>query len=360
MSAINLDNILAPSRATMPVTQRTVLIREFLLAAVKAGSQSLIADAMAAFKISRQAVHGHLSALMKSGYLVAHGNTRARQYTPGVNRLHRQSLLLAGLRESDVYYREFGFMFKELPREIEEICQYGFTEMLNNAIDHSGGTVADISVSRTDKAITILVVDDGEGIFNRIVRILNYVDPRESLFELSKGKLTTDPRNHSGQGIFFTSRVFDEFSIYSDELIFSHVDNATADYLTHHDQKKPGTAVYMKLSLNSFKVLKTIFDEYTGNEQENYAFNKTVVPLRLAVYETERLVSRSQAKRIVNRIDKFKTVLLDFHGVEFIGQAFADEIFRVFARRNQQITLIPLNMAKEVEKMVRAAINSKD
>lgn len=70
--------------------------------------------------------------------------------------------------------------------------------------------------------------------------------------------------------------------------------------------------------------------------------------------------ARSQAKRILNRVDKFKTVILDFNGVDVIGQAFADEIFRVFARKNQQITLIPLNMAKEIEKMVRAAMNSKD
>ena len=34
------------------------------------------------------------------------------------------------------------------------------------------------------------------------------------VWELPKsGKLTTDPDNHTGEGIFFTSRVFDEFEI---------------------------------------------------------------------------------------------------------------------------------------------------
>lgn len=344
----------------MPVSKRTELIRRFLLGAVKAGNQHLMQDAMETFGVSRQAVHSHLSALVKQGFLEARGNTRARHYTLGSIKSHRQSFVLKGLRESDVYYRDFGFMFKDLPRDIEDICHYGFTEMLNNAIDHSGGATAHISVNRNVEAIEIWVHDDGEGIFSHIARIMNFVDARESILELSKGKLTTDPENHSGQGIFFTSRVFDEFNIHSGELTFSHSDSSENDYLLHNDRQETGTSVYMKISLGSTKNLKAVFDEFTGTADEDYAFNKTVVPVKLALYEGERLVSRSQAKRILNRVDKFKTVLLDFNGVDVIGQAFADEIFRVFARRNQQITLMPLNMAKEVEKMVRAAIKNKD
>lgn len=344
----------------MPVSKRTELIRRFLLAAVKAGNQHLMQDAMETFSISRQAVHSHLSSLVKQGFLEAHGNTRARHYTLGPKKSHSQLFALKGLRESDVYYRDFGFMFKDLPRDIEDICHYGFTEMLNNAIDHSGGVNVFINVDRSVEIIDIWINDDGEGIFNHIARMLNLVDPRESILELSKGKLTTDPENHTGQGIFFTSRVFDAFNIYSGDLIFTHNEKSEDDFLLHAEKYETGTLVYMSIAVNSTKSIKSVFDEFTGNEEEDYAFNKTVVPVKLALYEGERLVSRSQAKRILNRVDKFKTVLLDFNGVDMIGQAFADEIFRVFARRNQQITLMPLNMAKEVEKMVRAAINSKD
>ena len=75
--------------------------------------------------------------------------------------------------------------------------------------------------------------------------------------------------------------------------------------------------------------MREVFDAFT--DPEEYSFDKTVVPLRLAQYEGEKLVSRSQAKRVANRFERFKRVELDFAGVSEIGQAFADELFRVFA-----------------------------
>lgn len=44
----------------------------------------------------------------------------------------------------------------------------------------------------------------------------------DAVHELFKGKLTTDIENHSGEGIFFTSRVLDGFAAISDGKIFSH------------------------------------------------------------------------------------------------------------------------------------------
>lgn len=341
-------------------TKRTAIIRRFLLNSVKAGNQHYLHDAMETFGLTRQAIHRHLTALVEMGYLVANGNTRARRYILGPVRSHRAEFQLAGLRESDVYYRDLGFMFNDLPAEIENICHYGFTEMLNNAIDHSGGTIATVIVNRDAEMIECWILDDGEGIFNHIARIMQLNDPRESILELSKGKLTTDPDNHTGQGIFFTSRAFDHFLIYSGDLIFSHRDGNEKDYLLHGEKNHIGTKVYMQISLSSDKKLKEVFDDFTGNEDEDFAFNKTIVPVKLVLYEGERLVSRSQAKRILNRVEKFKTVLLDFQDVDFIGQAFADEVFRVFARRNPQLSLIPIHVTEEVEQAIKAARSNPD
>jgi hypothetical protein len=107
--------------------------------------------------------------------------------------------------------------------------------------------------------------------------------------------------------------------------------------------------------MNSPRLLKDVFDAFTGTEDEDYAFNTTVVPVKLVLYEGEKLVSRSQAKRILNRVEKFKTVLLDFEGVDSIGQAFADEIFRVFARRNPHIMIQPINVTDIIDRMIIAA-----
>lgn len=338
---------------------RTQIIRRFLLNAIRAGNADFLHDAMETFALSRQAIHGHLSALVETGHLAATGNTRARTYIMGPTREHTATFMLQGLSESVVYDRDFGFIFKDLPREIEGICMYGFTEMLNNSIDHSDGKAVRVTVQRRLADITISIADDGEGIFNRIARIVGLNDPRESILELSKGKLTTDPENHTGQGIFFTSRAFDVFFIVSGDLIFQHAEGDAKDYLMHSDREFAGTNVVMRIALHSDRKLRDVFDAYTGSEDEDFAFNKTVVPIKMALYEGERLASRSQAKRILNRIEKFATVILDFNGVDTIGQAFADEIFRVFARKNPQIHLKAVNLSEEARRMMVAAQKSE-
>jgi hypothetical protein len=89
---------------------------------------------------------------------------------------------------------------------------------------------------------------------------------------------------------------------------------------------------------------------------EDYGFTRTHIPVVLAQYGDENLVSRSQAKRLLARFDRFKEVFLDFTGVHTIGPAFADEIFRVFYRQHPEIRLVWVNANSEVEKMIRRAL----
>jgi hypothetical protein len=98
---------------------------------------------------------------------------------------------------------------------------------------------------------------------------------------------------------------------------------------------------------------KSIFAQYTAGD--DFGFNKTVVPVRLAQYGDYKLVSRSQAKRLLARVDRFKVVILDFDGVESIGQAFADEVFRVFVNKNPQVELIATEQTEAVQQMILRA-----
>lgn len=336
-------------------TKRSSVIRKFLLSEVRSNAPNIIQDTVEGFKISRQSVHNHLTQLVKDGFLVSEGNTKSRKYKLGPNRLHAATFELRGLQESEVYTREFGHIFSDLPKELEKICHFGFTEILNNAIDHSSGSQVYVSVKRSNESITILIGDDGVGIFHHIANQLNLNDPREAILELSKGKLTTDPDNHSGQGIFFTSRSFDAFRIISRELVFTFEDTKKLDLLDHMDDDFAGTLVTMRISFNTTKKLKEIFDEYCGGEDnEDFSFVKTLVPLRLALFEGGNLISRSQAKRILNRIEKFKFVMLDFADIDFAGQAFIDEIFRVFARNNPEIKLIPFRTNINIDNMIKS------
>jgi hypothetical protein len=85
----------------------------------------------------------------------------------------------------------------------------------------------------------------------------------------------------------------------------------------------------MLIRRDSTRELQTVFDDYAGPDE--FQFNKTVIPVRLAQYENEKLVSRSQAKRVLAHLERFRNVIFDFDGISSIGKAFADEIFRVYA-----------------------------
>jgi uncharacterized protein (DUF1330 family) len=229
----------------------------------------------------------------------------------------------------------------------------GSPKCINNAIDHSSGTEVIIGVQKTAVNTEITVGDDGEGIFNKIQRELNLNDERHAVLELAKGKLTTDPERHSGQGIFFTSRMFDEFILMSGNICFSHQSNQEEDWILETSSFQSGTFVTLKLNNNTSITSKKVFDNFSSGE--DYKFTKTVIPVHLAQYGKEKLVSRSQAKRLLAGLDKFKIVVLDFSSVEAIGQAFADEVFRVFKKQHPEIKLVTLDASKEVEQMISRA-----
>ena len=174
----------------------------------------------------------------------------------------------------------------------------------------------------------------------------------QAILELSKGKLTTDPDRHTGQGIFFTSRMLDEFSILSRGAYFSHVATRPVDWILDDDDPDSSTIVTMELDNNTDRTLKEVFDQYSSGD--NYDFSKTVVPLRLAKFGEEKLISRSQAKRALARVERFKSVVFDFAGVEMIGQAFADEIFRIWAKAHGDVVCTVIDASPAVRKTIAA------
>ena len=55
------------------------------------------------------------------------------------------------------------------------------------------------------------------------------------------------------------------------------------------------------------------------------------------------------------KFERFKEVFLDFSAVESIGQAFADEIFRVYATGHPEMKLTAVNANDQVTRMIRRA-----
>ena len=326
-------------------------IRQFILRSVRNHPRDLVTFVAKHFEITRQAVGRHVRELVDAAEIEAKGEKKERRYALAVLSKKVLKLDLVGLTEDAVWRDHIKGMLSDLPQNVIDMWHCGCTEMVNNAIDHSGGSVLTVGVERTAIDTEVDVFDDGVGIFRKIKNAYDLEDERHSVLELAKGKLTTDPQNHTGEGIFFTSRMMDDFAILSGEVSFSHKFGEADDWIIQREHPDSGTGVFMLLENESGRKADEVFGRYAAQE-DDYGFNKTVVPVRLAREGLEQLVSRSQAKRLLARVDRFATVIFDFSGVDTIGRAFADEIFRVFARANPRILLIPINASAEVVGMI--------
>jgi len=350
-------------------------IREFILKNVDRNPKDIVNITSRTFSISRQAINKHFRQLIEQKVLVREGKAKSVRYflhpqtewKATLSRTGNQAedvvysfypqgvwkatFSLADNRAEDVIWRnEIKQKLGQLPDNALAIWHHGFSEMFNNVVDHSEGTTVEINIKKTAYSTEMSIWDNGIGIFTKIKDAMGLLDERHAVVELTKGKLTTDPTRHTGEGIFFSSRMFDEYSILSGEVFLSHTYEKDEDWILQNSKYQNGTFITMKLKNNTARTTKEIFNKFSDDD---YGFTKTVVPVRLAQYGNEQLISRSQAKRLLTRIERFKTVLFDFKDVESIGQAFADEVFRVFARQHPNMEIVPIHENDAVKDMIR-------
>jgi hypothetical protein len=200
----------------------------------------------------------------------------------------------------------------------------------------------------------VIISDNGVGIFEKIRDYFRLESVDEAICELFKGKLTTDSANHSGEGIFFSSKMMDEFFIISSGKVFTNnkYDNSKISDIAESNQT--GTCVIMCLSNFSNKNPQEIFNIYADVDG---GFTKTRLPLK-NIFDASP-VSRSQAKRVCNRLENFEEVILDFEDISWMGQGFAHQLFAVFSKEHPDINLIPVNMNEDVTKMYNHVIETK-
>jgi anti-sigma regulatory factor (Ser/Thr protein kinase) len=331
-------------------------VRDFIIDNLVQNPNTIAHLASQKFKITRQAINRYLSNLIEEGLIISEGKTRNIKYS--LRTILKSTFkyeVSPNLKEDVVWNHELRPLVIDLKASVFNICEYGFTEMFNNVLEHAEATKVEVEISRNAKDITLRILDNGIGIFNKITAELQLEEPRQALLELSKGKLTTDPEHHSGEGIFFTTRMFDCFFIFSGNLFFSHVINKEDNddwLLDTKDKSHRGTWVEMVIGVNSTRKMQDVFNKYTSADG-SYGFNQTNIPVSLARFGGDNLVSRSQAKRLLARFDNFTRIILDFEGIDFIGQAFADEIFRVFKNSHPNIALVYIRTNEAVELMIK-------
>ncbi|MFA5776947.1 MAG: DUF4325 domain-containing protein [Parcubacteria group bacterium] len=318
------------------------------------------------FGVSRQYASRLLAELVTSGKLIKIGSTAKAIYAfPDYAKKHLEILPFKisktfqnkNLEEHQVLNR----IESDLPTIVQQkenvrnIFTYAFSEMLNNAIEHSSTEKIIVSVSIKDKLLTFIIDDFGVGVFRNIMKKRNLKSELEAIQDLLKGKTTTMPSSHSGQGIFFTSRAGEEFILdsYGYRLIVNNqVKDTFLQEIKGKAKQKKGTRVTFKLSTESEKHLRETFDEFANiDEESNFGFDKTEIKIKLFIRGGVH-ISRSQARRVLVGLNNFKVIVFDFDKVPMIGQAFADEIFRVFHNKYPDIKLQAINMSEAVKFMV--------
>lgn len=321
---------------------------------MKGRTTGLISSIQDKFGLSRPTVSKIVKEMIERQWLAKSGPRNKPVYSLGKIRRIIRAYKRENIDEQEIWETDFS-NYLNLSDNVKNIAHHGFTEMMNNAHDHSNAKNVVAVAFVSERNLTLAIYDDGIGIFKKIADALELPDRRLALLELSKGKFTTDPERHSGEGIFFTSRMFHVFMIKANDLEYVHFERLGDDYIQEDLQKqvKNGTAVVMQIPLDSKRTAREVFEQFTLDHPDDLSFNKTVVPVRLASLENENLVSRSQAKRLVSRFEGFKKVVLDFADITEIGQAFADEVFRVFGNAHPEVTLEVENASDYVVKMIR-------
>jgi biotin operon repressor/anti-sigma regulatory factor (Ser/Thr protein kinase) len=313
--------------------------------------------------ISRQATNKHLKQLIQNGSMVKDGTTKGAVYTSPSHRKRVQSVRrfektfsLLGLEEDKVFHELASFLNlrHELSTCASDIANYAFTEILNNAIEHSASGKCLVTVSLDHYNFNFRIRDFGIGIFHSIAAKFGLSDENAAIGELIKGKTTTMKEKHTGEGIFFTSKSADVvlFRSHKINLIF---DNLKRDVFVEERKFTKGTEVAFSVSKRSKRRLDKLFTHFAP-EEFDYRFERTRVLVRLFHKD---YVSRSEAKRLLHGLDKFKEIILDFEGVKSIGQGFADEIFRVFRKAHPGVTVKTENLSPTLEPITRHVVDNK-
>ena len=325
-------------------------IRNYILKKIELGAASIAKITADNFGISMTSVYRYIKELCQENLIYK----TEKGYVLREERAVREYSTDKQLEEDKIFDDIIENFVKDLPANVYKIWQYAFTEMMNNAIDHSDAEKITVFVARNYCSTKIMIEDNGIGIFEKIRKYCGYDSLDDAVHELFKGKLTTDSENHTGEGIYFTSRMIDNFVILSSGKIFSHNPHfdITRDVRAIPEleqfQDSKGTIVVMMMPNNSKVNLKEVFDMFSDVDN---GFVKTHIPLK-NIFTDGFPVSRSQAKRLSVRFEEFKEIDLDFKGIDDIGQGFAHELFVVFKKKHPEVRFEVSNANDDVKKML--------
>lgn len=333
-------------------------VKNYILRLIKSGRKDYVKATIESFNISKSSVYNYVKQMESDGLI----KKKEVGYVLQTSFYH-YSFKNDGTLGEDHVYSQFISQHIQFKKNVNSIWNYAFTEMMNNAIEHSEAESILVGIFQNYLETQILIKDNGIGIFKNIQRFMKEnknetISLQECVSLLFAGKFTTAQQYHTGEGIFFTSHIMDEFVIYSDDNFFtrnnfssSQIEDSNLHNFMNMDK---GTVVKMTLNNDSKKVLSEVFNIFAPVDE---GFVKTTIPIA-HMFSGGNPVSRSEARRLLGSISVFTDINLDFSGVEEIGQGFAHELFVLGKQKYPHINLKTTNTCKIVENMIKRVINT--
>jgi len=338
---------------------KTDKIREEIRSLIVEKGEFHKSDLTAKFPTHLPLIGYALKQAVTNGEILKRGETRGARYVAAPafgaeGNLIRKTYERGKQREEEIFFElQDEFLSKYvLSDNAKQITSYAFTEMVNNAIDHSESDTIEVQMWVHNDDLHFTVRDHGVGVFQHVKEDCDLPDERAALAELTKGKVTTAPMWHSGEGIFFTSRAADIYRLSSGKLTMQRINAKESELeVIERLDSIDGTLVEFSVALNTPRRLaKDVFGQFESKPEEK-DFGRTEIEVNL-FGRGDVHVSRSQAKRLMEGLGKFKIVTLNFENIPFIGQGFADQIFRIFLREHPNTHIVVKNAVPDVQFMI--------
>ena len=335
----------------------TEQIKQYILKLIDAKDKDFARKTVEYFGVSKSTVYNYVKKMCEENIL-RKTDTGTPPYEI-VTRIYKFQYNNDGsLGEDKIFRTDIQPLLRGYEKNVFSAWQYSFTEMMNNAIEHSQASRIMVEVFINPLETKILIADNGIGIFKNIQAFIKSEKHDELTLDecaslLFAGKFTTAESCHSGEGIFFTSHLMDEFFILSDHIFFSR-DNFN-DSTVKMSGSIQSTIVSMSLNNQTKKTTKEVFDRFSDMEE---GFIRTHIPIA-HMFAYGNPISRSEARRLGGVVSDFKEITLDFSGVEEVGQAFCHELFVVWQRNHPDVILNVVNACDDISFMIQRVKNTK-
>ena len=158
---------------------RTPEIRNFLLENIPAHPGDIAELAMKEFKVVRSTIHRHLKWMHQNKIVIQTGNTKGTRYylKSALNKEIELPLTLE-MEELQVWEKHLSETLAVLPQNVFEICRYGFSRSFKNIMEHSRARQVKILTRWDADSVTLILQDDGVGIFKNIQTTFNLENER--------------------------------------------------------------------------------------------------------------------------------------------------------------------------------------